>query len=170
MMQIFISNMNLPPTNGDHGIYLISGERRAFMEVQKKIGGKVRDAKVHVPSHSPLVEHIESALSHKLDELMPHEKHIALDYPVFSTMACAYLEKSHLKEKMKKHLSTPVNWIATVDSLLDQGARTFVEVGPGYGLLKTVSRMADNKGIGVATYTTSTKEELEKTLEELPIK
>jgi|GEM_PF-6574808 len=167
-MQIYVSNMNLPPTNGDHGMYLISGERKAFMEVERRINGKVRDAKVWVPSHSPLVESVEAVLSHKLDELIPHERSIGLDYPVFSTMACASLEKSHLKEKMRKHLSTPVNWINTVGSLLEQGARTFVEVGPGKGLLKTVSRIADSKGISVSAYTTSTKEELEKILEDLP--
>jgi len=166
-MQIYVSNMNLPPTNGDHGMYLISGERRAFMEVERRMTGKVRDAKVWVPSHSPLVEQIEASLSHKLDELIPHERSIDLDYPVFSTMACAYLEKSHIKEKMRKHLSTPVNWINTVDSLLEQGARTFVEVGPGKGLLKTVSRIAEWRGIKVSVYATSAKEELDKAIKEL---
>lgn len=169
-MQIYVSNMNLPPIGNSYGRYLISGERRAFLEVERRISGEVRDAKVHVPSHSPLVEPIESALSHKLDDLIPHEKHIDLDYPVFSTMACAYLEKSHIKEKMRKHLSAPVNWIKVIDSLLEQGARTFVEVGPGYSLSKPILWMARNKGIEVAVYNTDKKEELDKVLGELATK
>jgi [acyl-carrier-protein] S-malonyltransferase len=47
------------------------------------------------------------------------------------------------RRALKRQVSRPVRWQETIEQLLDQGVRTFVEVGPGkvlLGLIRSIDK------------------------------
>ncbi len=68
-------------------------------------------------------------------------------------------------KQLLDQLVKPVNWVKTIETLLQDGVETFVEVGPGKVLSGLVKRIARNAGAKPTVYQTDNIEKTKKTLE-----
>lgn len=135
---VTVANSNCP------GQVVISGELQALtraMELATARGArKVLRLNVSIASHSPLM----SGVSIRLGELIDQ---VPLRAPRIPIVANITGEVLHTVDQIRTELITqverPVNWTRSINRMIDAGATTFVEVGPGQvlgGLIKRISR------------------------------
>ena len=95
---------------------------------------------VSVPSHSSLMIEAGEALVETLD---------ATDFTIpditviNATDATAYTDAHDIRTRLSRQVFRPVQWVATIDAMLEAGASSFVECGPGKvlsALLRRISR------------------------------
>ena len=86
--------------------------------------------------------------------MMPAEKRLSvdLDHCSFSDLQCPLVTNvdarpirsgAEARGALKRQVSRPVRWQETIQRLLDEGVRTFVEVGPGrvlLGLIRSIDK------------------------------
>ena len=127
------ANLNSP------GQVVIAGARQAVeraVTIAKESGAKRAILlQVSAPFHCAL--------------LMPAEQRLSLDLDAcaFSDLRCPLVTNvdarpiqrgEEARDALKRQVSRPVRWQETIQRLLDEGVRTFVEVGPGKVLLGLV--------------------------------
>jgi len=127
------ANLNSP------GQIVIAGNREAVeraVELAKESGAKRAILlQVSAPFHCALLTPAEERLSVELDRCL------------FSDLRCPLITNVDAKpirtgvearSALKRQVSRPVRWQETIQRLLDEGVRSFVEVGPGKVLLGLV--------------------------------
>jgi [acyl-carrier-protein] S-malonyltransferase len=135
---ITVANDNCP------GQTVISGEITALlraMEMAKDRGAKrVARLGICIASHSPLLERVSSGLG----EIMGRLSLGAPQIPVVANVtATAMLSVDDVRQELAHHVERPVNWTRSVMEMVNSGATTFVEVGPGQvlsGLIRRINR------------------------------
>lgn len=135
---IRIANANCP------GQTVISGEIPALqvaMDLVKERGARrVARLPVSIASHSPLMEAASRQLVSYLDTVPFHDPRIPI---VGNVSATAISTVGGIREELVQHMERPVNWTDSVLEMIDMGATTFVEVGPGNvlsGLIRRINR------------------------------
>ncbi|OQA10115.1 MAG: Malonyl CoA-acyl carrier protein transacylase [Bacteroidetes bacterium ADurb.Bin397] len=67
--------------------------------------------------------------------------------PVFQNVnAMPSSDPNIIRKNLVDQLTAPVRWTQTIQNMIEQGAKTFVEVGPGkvlQGLVKKINREAE---------------------------
>lgn len=140
---------------GDHGIVsvanancpgqiVISGEIRALaraMELATAQGArKVLRLGVSIASHSPLM----SKVSTQLGDLLTRVPLRAPQIPVVANISGQVLSSlDEIRSELASQVEKPVNWTRSVGEMINGGATTFVEIGPGQvlgGLIRRISR------------------------------
>ena len=124
------------------GQIVIAGEKgavEAAVALAKARGARrVVVLPVSVPSHSPLMEPASRRLRGELDRAEWRELSVPLvtnvDAEPVTTAAAA-------RSALVRQLSNPVRWEASVRRMAADGARAFVEVGPGRVLSGLVKRI-----------------------------
>ncbi|MCF8369880.1 MAG: ACP S-malonyltransferase [Bacteroidales bacterium] len=105
-----------------------AGARRAL---PLKVGGAF---------HSPLMEPARLELAEAIEKT-PFEKPIC---PVYQNVnAMAFSNPQDIKKNLISQLTSPVRWTQTVINMIHDGAKVFIEVGPGnvlQGLVKKVDK------------------------------
>ncbi len=134
------ANINCP------GQYVISGHTKAVREaadLAKAEGALVIPLAVSAPFHSPLMKKAADALADWLDGIKFGDPEVPLitnaDAKIIHTGAEA-------KASLVRQMQAPVRWEASVRKLIEHGAGTFVEIGPGKvlsGLMKRIDRSAE---------------------------
>lgn len=135
---IRIANANCP------GQIVISGEIPALeqaMNIAKERGArKVMRLGVSIASHSPLMEHASRSLLQHLDNVEITDPQI----PVIANASAQPITTAKgIREELAHHMERPVNWTASVETMISMGASTFVELGPGMvlgGLIRRIDR------------------------------
>ena len=82
----------------------------------------------------------EERLSADLDRINISDLHCPL---VTNVDAQPIRTGAEARSALKRQVSRPVRWQETIERLLDEGVRTFVEVGPGkvlLGLIRSVDK------------------------------
>lgn len=133
-----VANANSP------GQIVISGEVAALekaMELAKAAGAKrVVRLPVSIASHSPLMARVSEELKRVTDAL-PFQ---APAYPIVANASAVPLRTvDELRAELEHHVENPVNWTASVQTMVALGADTFVELGSGNvlgGLIKRINR------------------------------
>ena len=88
------------------------------------------------------------------------------DTKLISTVTAEFADNIEtIKNNLKVHLSSPVQWEKTVYAMLLFGINTFIEVGPTGGLYKTILGLSKTFNKDVEVYTTTDSEGLEKVLQ-----
>jgi len=101
---------------------------------------------VSVPSHSSLM----ISAGEQLVDALAEADFSAGDITVINaTDATPYAGADDMRERLSRQVSRPVQWVATIKAMLDAGAESVVECGPGKVLAGLVRRI--NRGTGVAT-------------------
>jgi [acyl-carrier-protein] S-malonyltransferase len=101
---------------------------------------------VSVPSHSSLM----ISAGEQLVEALAEADFSAGDITVINaTDATPYTGPDDMRERLSRQVSRPVQWGATINAMLDAGATSVVECGPGKVLAGLVRRI--NRGTSVAT-------------------
>ncbi|MBR5073040.1 MAG: ACP S-malonyltransferase [Bacteroidales bacterium] len=133
------------------GQLVISGEKSAVEEAcaRMKEAGAKRALPLAVSGafHSPLMEPARLELG-KAIEATPILEPIC---PVYQNVtASAETDPARIKSNLLAQLTSPVRWTQSVKAMLDDGADTFVELGPGTVLQGLVKRISGAVGVEVA--------------------
>jgi len=95
---------------------------------------------VSAPFHCALMMPAEQRLSVDLDNCGFDDLHCSL---VTNVDAQPIRTGADARSALKRQVSRPVRWQQTIQRLLDEGVRTFVEVGPGkvlLGLIRSIDK------------------------------
>ncbi len=139
-----ISDVVVPANYNCPGQIVISGTIAGVdqaCELMTAAGAK-RALKLNVGGafHSPLMEAARVELEHAIAHTVVNEPIC----PVYQNIdAKAYTDPAMIKHNLIAQLTGPVRWTQTVMHMLEDGATSFTEVGPGnvlQGLVKKVDR------------------------------
>src|SRR5438552_3271111 len=127
------ANLNSP------GQIVIAGNRdaveRAVVIAKEARARMAVLLKVSAPFHSALLKPAEHRLSADLDRC----EFADLQYPLVTNVDAAVIRTGmEARSALKRQVSRPVRWHESIQRLLDEGVRIFVEVGPGKVLLGLV--------------------------------
>jgi [acyl-carrier-protein] S-malonyltransferase len=139
---INVANANCP------GQTVISGEVKALekaMELARAAGAKrVARLGVSIASHSPLMADASAKLSELLDGIEFNDP----QFPIVGNVSGEPITTAaDLRGELRHHMERPVNWTKSVQTMVANGADTFVEVGSGTvlgGLIKRIDRSVTN--------------------------
>jgi len=134
------ANLNSP------GQIVIAGNRNAVeraVALAKEARAKMAVLlKVSAPFHCALLKPAEERLSVDLDRCVFTE----LRHPLVTNVDAAVIRTgAEARSALKRQVSRPVRWHESIQRLLDEGVRTFVEVGPGkilLGLIRSIDKSA----------------------------
>lgn len=122
----------------------IPGVDRACLLAQ---GAKARRAlplKVGGAFHSPFMEDAAKEFAKAIDKVEFQDPKSSV-YQNYDGKPSTTAEQ--LKDKLKKQISSPVMWTKTVENMVQDGATTFTEFGPGKVLQGLVRRIASKAQI-----------------------
>lgn len=135
---VSVANYNCP------GQLVITGEETAVAKASEKLkeaGAKrILPLQVSGPFHCEMLEGAGEKLSKVLEEIPLGE--IKIPY-VSNVTARMVTEKEEIKELLVKQVSSPVRWQQCVETMIEKGADTFVEIGPGRtlsGFMRKINR------------------------------
>jgi [acyl-carrier-protein] S-malonyltransferase len=122
----------------------IAGNREAVeraVTLAKEAGAKRAILlQVSAPFHCALMNPAEERLSPDLDACSFSD----LSFPLITNVDAQPIRTgAEARSGVKRQVSRPVRWQETVQRLLDEGVRTFVEVGPGkvlLGLIRSIDK------------------------------
>jgi [acyl-carrier-protein] S-malonyltransferase len=134
------ANLNSP------GQIVIAGHREAVeraVQLAKESGAKRAILlQVSAPFHCALMRPAEERLSADLDQCPFSD----LRFPLVTNVDARPVHTAaDARSGLKRQVSRPVRWRETINRLLDEGVRTFVEVGPGkvlLGLIRSIDKSA----------------------------
>lgn len=135
---VSLANLNCP------GQIVISGSRKGVElagEKAKEAGAKrVIPLEVSGPFHSSLMKPASSQLQEVLDGLNMQDAKIPV---VANVTAEPMTSASEIKGKLIEQLYSPVLWEDSVQTMINLGVDTFIEIGPGKvlsGLIKKINK------------------------------
>ena len=138
-----IKGVVVPANYNCTGQLVISGETGAIQEAceQLKAAGAKRALPLAVGGafHSPLMEPAREELEKAISET-PFNTPIC---PVYQNVdAQKHTDSKTIKENLIKQLTAPVRWRQIVENMWNDGAREFIELGPGSVLQGLVKKIA----------------------------
>jgi [acyl-carrier-protein] S-malonyltransferase len=143
---VVVANDNCP------GQTVISGELGALArasELARARGAKrVARLPISIASHSPLMAHASTRLADLIGGIPLRAPRLPI---VANTSGRPLTTVEEIRAELAHHVERPVQWTRSVQSMIDAGAETFVEVGPGQvlsGLIKRISRDVRTLGLG----------------------
>lgn len=137
---VVVANDNCP------GQSVISGEERALeraMELARERGARraIR-LDITIASHSPLMERASRQLSEIAARIHFREPAVPVVSNITGRVSTSVDE---LRKNVGEHVVRPVMWTNSVREMVDNGATTFLEIGPGNvlsGLIRRIKRDA----------------------------
>lgn len=155
-----IANYNSPDQ------FVVSGETAAIHHVAScaKRAGAVETTLLPVSGafHSPLMQAAQGQFASFLESIPIEPPRIPV---VMDTTGTPAADAGVIRTCLIEQFTAPVLWTDAVQSLLQQGMTTFVEVGPGQLLTRVIRAVAQPKA--VCTFHTSTAESLNQMLHSL---
>ncbi len=125
---------------------ILSGEKEALRVVSdyaKKAGAKlVVPLKVSGPWHSRFMRHASEEMKDALAAFPPKTPEIPVVSNVTGTM---YETAEQVQHCLVRQMTAPVQWSLSIERFIQDGHRSFVEVGPGRvlsGLIRDISKDA----------------------------
>ena len=156
---------NIYPVNfNSDGQVVVAGlkdQLDAFVSHVKENGGRAMPLKVSGAFHSPFMAGAADAFADVLCAIDVSQPKI----PLYSNVTAKPYE-SEIKKLLAKQICSPVMWRSAVLNMIEAGADTFIEVGPGKTLSGLVSRINPDMHI----FNVENTESLQKTLEHLTTK
>jgi len=133
-----VANHNSP------GQTVISGELTGLETAAQllKQGGarRVVPLAVSTAAHCPLMDSAARGLREALDRIEFREAGI----PIIANVTGRPLVRAEeIREELVKQMVSPVQWVESVRCMIEQGARTFVEIGPKDTLTNLIKRISD---------------------------
>jgi [acyl-carrier-protein] S-malonyltransferase len=148
-----------PANYNSHQQIVISGSTEGVakaMELAKGNGAKrVVQLPVSGAFHSPLMSYAVEDFGKKMD--LVHFKMVKI--PVYANVtAVAVSDPQEIRTLLQHQLTHPVRWVETIQSMMNDGVKHFIEVGAGKVLSGLVRRIS--RDVEVTNY--GTLEEIEK--------
>lgn len=150
------------------GQVVVSGEKESVMkamEIAKELGArKVIELKTSGPFHTEKLQEASKELKNELEKITFEKCHI----PVIKNLdGMPYTEKDNMVEILANHVTHPVKFRKSIETMLDMGIDTFVEIGPGKTLSGFVKKVCKEKNKEANVLNIENVETLENALEVL---
>ena len=133
---------NVYPVNfnceGQVSVAGVEDELVRFMAAVKEAGGRAAPLKVGGGFHSPFM----AGASERFVETLKRFTIAQPGIPLYSNVTAQPYDGDY-KELLARQIRSPVLWRKTIINMIDAGADTFIEVGPGKTLCNLVSRISD---------------------------
>ena len=134
---LVVANDNAP------GQVVISGTEAALAAATQPLQAagarRVIRLRVSGPFHSPLMSGVGKELEDSLAAATWHDA----DPPIISNVTAGPLRAAEeIRASLARQVHSPVEWVASLQFMLDSGVDTFVECGPG-GSLTAMARRLD---------------------------
>lgn len=160
--RVFIANYN------DYTQIVISGYeedvKKAIAALKDKGIKKVIPLKVNIASHCPIMKDVSERLGKYMDEkIYPADPVL----PFLSTTEVKYVGSDGVKDTLTGQLVNPIKWVESVESCLERGINTFIEIGPGKVLSGLVMRIARKNKREVNVMNTGSLEDIEDLINKL---
>lgn len=154
--QVQVANYNCP------GQIVISGKKESVEQGAEKCkeAGARRAVMLNVsgPFHSDLLKGAGEKLEKVLDSIEINEPQI----PYVANVNASYITKQEdIKPLLVKQVSSSVRWQQSVETMVEDGVDTFIELGPGRTLAGFNKKIGKAIGKELTTYSVGTMEELE---------
>lgn len=154
----------VPANFNTTGQIVISGEKQAVEQAEEmakeKGAKKVRGLKTAGPFHTEKLIEASRALKKELEDVTIQDFTI----PVVKNLdGMVYSQQDDVKEILAKHIICPVKFSKSLDTMINMGIDTFVEIGPGKTLSGFVKRFDTEKEITILNV--NNVESLEKVLQ-----
>ncbi len=151
------ANYNCP------GQIVISGEIKAVeatVKRAKEVGAKKAVLlPVSAPFHCSLLKGAGEKLQKDLEKLNINEPEI----PVVTNVSAKVLSsKLEVIPSLVNQVSKSILWEDSISLMIDEGVRTFIEIGPGKILSSLVKRIAENKETEVNIYNVENMDNFEQ--------
>ena len=155
---VSIANYNCP------GQIVITGKTNAVEKANQLLleHGAKRAILLNVsgPFHSPLLKEAGNKLQHVLDSI----SFIPLQIPYVTNVTANYVEDiQETKALLSTQVSSSVRWQQSVETMIENGVHTFIEIGPG----KTLAGFLKKINKEVTVYNIQTWEDMEHVRTEL---
>jgi [acyl-carrier-protein] S-malonyltransferase len=145
-----VANDNCP------GQVVISGAKaaveRAIANAKTAGAKRALPLAVSIAAHSPLMASIQGDWNATVEAVKFDE----LKIPVVGNVhAAMFSDNATARTDIMEQMQSRVRWTESVQTMLGQGIRTFVEVGSGsvlIGLLKRITTEAGVRGLALGTY------------------
>ena len=153
--QVYPVNYNCP---GQVSVAMLGSQLAGFSAAVKEAGGRALPLKVSGAFHSPFMRSASDQFAQAVEE-------VSFQAPKITLYAnCTGLPYGdQVKELLLRQMCSPVRWESIVRHMIDSGADTFVELGPGSTLSGFVSKIDKS----VRTFGVSDAESLQKTIAEV---
>ena len=139
---VFLANYN------DYLQVVISGIKEDIIKASqdlKSAGAKrVIELKVNIASHCPLMKEASIKLTEYFDTNSIVFGKSEIDF--FSSTEIAYVKENEVKGALASQLINPIQWVKSIENLLNCGFRRFIEVGPGKVLSGLIKRIYSRLG------------------------
>ena len=134
---LVVANDNAP------GQVVISGTRDALLAAETSLreagARRLIPLKVSGPFHSPHMAKVSDALETAFGNATWHEPQV----PVVSNVSAAPERNvARLRNLLAEQVRSPVEWVASVRRMIDEGVDTFIECGAGNALAGMIRRIA----------------------------
>ena len=141
-----MANINSP---GQIVISGAAGNIKKAMELAAAAGAsRAVPLQVSGAFHSPLMQPAVEGMTKYIDATAFKKPSI----PVIGNVTALPLDSpENIKTELKKQLTSPVQWIRTIEYMSKQGVTTFIEIGPGRvlaGLIKRINKEAITLNLG----------------------
>jgi len=150
---------NVYPVNyncdGQVVVAFAEGESEQFKLRVREAGGRVMPLKVSGGFHSPLI----AGAPAEFDDVLDTFNYSQPELPLYSNVT-ARPYRGEAKGYLSKQICSPVQWRATVENMVLDGADTFIEVGPGKALSGLITRISDKARM----FNVEDSESLERTI------
>lgn len=162
-----VTNGFVVPANfNTTGQIVISGEKEAVDQAEiiaKELGAKkVRGLKTAGPFHTKKLIQASKALRKELEQVTIGD----FEIPVVKNLdGKIYQKDEDIKDILARHIISPVRFSKGLETMLEEGIDTFVEIGPGKTLSGFVKRLNTKKEITILTI--NNVETLENVLDDL---
>ena len=146
-----VKNGFVSPANYNcKGQVAISGEKEAVIEagnIAKEMGArKVIVLKTAGPFHTKKLTASSEALRKELEKIEIHKPKSKVIKNIDGT---EYSEKDDVRDTLARHIISPVKFSKTIETMLNDGIDTFIEIGPGKTLSGFVRKTPTDKEIKV---------------------
>ena len=101
---------------------------------------------VSVPSHSSLMREAGVSLAETLDATDFRTPDVTV---VSAATAEPYVDGSDIRSKLSTQVYSPVLWVRTVEALVNAGARSIIECGPGKVLAGLIRRISKSTPVAI---------------------
>ena len=139
---VIAANFNCP------GQLVISGDIDAIERACEALKAAKRALRLNVGGafHSPLMEPARAELAQAIEATEFHSPRC----PIYQNVpASAVTDTAEIKKNLIAQLTAPVRWTESVQTMVADGAETFIEVGPGavlQGLVKKIAPAVATEG------------------------
>ena len=115
---------------------------RAIVILKERGAKRAMKLNVSAPFHCAMMKPAQDRLAKDLESLAFHDLQVPVVTNVDAQSATA---ADKVRESLVRQVSQPVRWLESVEFLINQGVKTFVEIGPGKvlsGLVRQIDREA----------------------------